>query len=997
MKRIRIFIGLLLTISLIASLMPVPAFASPPSGAVYTVKQDGSGDFATIQAAADIAQPGDTIIVSGGIYREEVVLPRGGTGEDARITLKVAAGEEVVVTGSDKVQPGEWVAAPEVGPGVYKLVKPNTYFPGHRENRGDRLPGWTCDLDQFNPFNSFWRSRANSSSPSSGGLLGYVSCGQVYLNGEPMNQRWSLNGEAGGITNGTFGTVAAAANTWIAYVDVINDGVNPITTSPNGNPDMSGFTTIYANFGAVDPTDPANDTEINVRMQCLTAEWNLGYITFDGFTVMRGAGPKTVDFWQMRAEGMFGAISTNGGYKWVIENCDVSQCRGVAIDFGNGSRGQEERYGPGYDYGDWSDNTPGGYNGNGPEIYGNHTIRYCNIFDNATNGMFAYRGAYSEIYGCAFINNNCINTGLASEAYFKDVSGGFGIKLHDNYFYSDQSWTTMPIWMDCECDDVVIANNVVYSPSSGGFSNISYELNAGWNLLANNIIINCGISNGVNGNVNVVNNLLIGTGNYNVIGSASQNRAGAEGGNNRTRTNRVVVPGTLDEISTVGNPTSRFEPYSRYNKFMGNILFWSTSPNNSGTNYDESQRVTGYGEFVLKRQDECAPGHVSMPDFSGGVASFHAGLPDVVALQNAGTVFDWAWVYAAGTAGNSTISRTVYGNMADWNVLYGVSARPSGWDSRGFEQNGVVVPSSAGNNYTINASKESFSITLDVDNSAIDVNPPLFTSEFMGPSDMKQNLGYLSYPPSVEVDIRGVKRDFDNNVAGPFADLQQGVNTFDLWPNIREKAYVSITGSPTVTTGAGASASYTISAKSMPLVSGIELEFEVDGNYLSSKDFTAMGGFSFIGDGNYSTPITWKNVGNIWTGKVTLVNLGSTAISGGTDILGLTFNVPEGALGDTTIKLNYVKMSYGGDQVSVILTNDSFTTVFDKYYSPYDLNKDDVIDLNDLTFALQYLLVDSTMPEWEQAKVCNFDDTDEVITINDLILILANYTIPYYS
>ena len=810
----------------------------------YIVNQDGSGDFTTIQAAANIAMPGDTIIVHGGTYREEVVFPRSGTSEDTRITLKAAEGEEVIVTGSDVVQPSEWVPV-EGMQGVYKLVKPNSYFPGHRENRGDRLPGWTSDLDQFNPFNSFWRSRANSSSPSSGSgasqKLGYVSCGQVYLNGEPMNQRWSLNGEESGITNSTFGTVAATPGTWIAYVDVINDGVNPITTSPNGNPDLeNGNTTIYVNFGDVNPNDSANDTEINVRMQCLTAEWNLGYITLDGFTVMRGAGPKTVDFWQFRAEGMFGAISTNGGYHWIIENCDVTQCRGVAIDFGNGSRGQEDRYGKGYDYGDYSDNNPGGYNGNGPELYGYHKIRYCNVFDNATNGMFAYRGAYTEVHDCTFVNNNAINTGLASEAYFKDVSGGFGINLHDNYFYSDQSWNTMPIWMDCECDDVIVVNNVIYAAGTGsadGFSNITYELNAGWNLFANNIIINCGVSNGVNGNMNIMNNLLINTGNYSVIGSASQARAGAEGGSNnaatisdelttvnptsaRNRTNRVVEPGTLNEITTVGNPTSRFDGYSRYNKFMGNILFGSTSPNTSGTNYDEASRVTGYGEFVLKRQDECEPGHVAMPDFSGGVASFHAGLPDVVEMQNAGTIFDWVWVYAAGEAGKRPIARTTYGNMADWNVHYGMAARPAGWEQRGFESHGVAVPSSDGINYVINGDKDSFSITLNVDDSAIAVNAPLFTSEFMGPSDIKLNLGFEDYPPSVDKDILGNPRT--TNVAGPFANLKAGENVFQVWPRSSEPVSYEIT-SPIKTIVAG----YAANIPTVVTFEGEAAEFEL--------------------------------------------------------------------------------------------------------------------------------------------------------------------------
>lgn len=782
--------------------------SDPFADDIIEVAQDGTGDFTTIQAAANVVKPGQTIVVHEGIYREEVVLPRGGTDEAHRITLKAAEGDEgkVIVTGSDPVDASKWSAV-EGMPGVYKLEIDNNYFPGFRES--GRFPGATADLEEYNPFNQFWRSRADSSSPmekSADGTTkyGYVSCGMVYLNGEMMQQLWSLNGESAGITSDKFGTVKDTPNSWIAYVDTLE----------NGNPDKNGGkTTIYANFGDVKPTDANFDTEINVRMQCVTALWNQGYITIDGLKVMRGAGPKTVDFWQTRAEGMFGAISTNGGYHWIIENCDVTQCRGVAIDFGNGSRGQEDRYGKGYNYDGYTEKTEGAYNGNGPELYGYHTIRNCDIYDNATNGVFAYRGAYTEVYGCNFINNNCINTGLASEAYFKNVSGGYGINLHDNYFYSDQPWDTMPIWMDCENDYSIVANNVIYGAGKGengedGFSTISYELNGGWTLVSNNVIVNAEINNGVNGNMNVVNNLLINTGAFNVIGSASQARGGAEGGTSneatifdaltpgdttsaRNRTNRVVYPGTLDEVTTVNNPTSRFDGYSRYNKFMGNIVYdltaeesgWS-SPANWGKNYEGDERVTGYGEFILKDPATCEPGHIANPDFSGGVAFFHYGLPDVVELQQKYSTFDWAWIYAAGEAGNKPIARTVYGNEAEYNVYYGELPQVmlDAWEERGLEGTSLMVEN-AGNTYEIDADKDHFTITLTVDDSAVAVGTPLFTSEFMGPSNLLKSITGLEYcPPSVTTDILGTTRNASHNVAGPFADLEAGTTTYVLWP-----------------------------------------------------------------------------------------------------------------------------------------------------------------------------------------------------------------------
>ncbi len=56
--------------------------------------------FGTISAAAAVARPGDTVRVAGGVYREQVDPPRGGT-DDAPISYIAADGEEVVITGSD--------------------------------------------------------------------------------------------------------------------------------------------------------------------------------------------------------------------------------------------------------------------------------------------------------------------------------------------------------------------------------------------------------------------------------------------------------------------------------------------------------------------------------------------------------------------------------------------------------------------------------------------------------------------------------------------------------------------------------------------------------------------------------------------------------------------------------------------------------------------------------------------------------------------------------
>ena len=66
---------------------------------------DGSKEkpFLRIQQAADLAKPGDEIIVAPGIYREEVNPVNGGT-EDARIIYRSEIEKEAVITGAEPVK-----------------------------------------------------------------------------------------------------------------------------------------------------------------------------------------------------------------------------------------------------------------------------------------------------------------------------------------------------------------------------------------------------------------------------------------------------------------------------------------------------------------------------------------------------------------------------------------------------------------------------------------------------------------------------------------------------------------------------------------------------------------------------------------------------------------------------------------------------------------------------------------------------------------------------
>jgi len=66
---------------------------------------DGAEDspFRTISHAAAVAQPGDTVLVHAGEYREWVAPRRGGLSDRRRITYEAAAGEHVVIKGPEVV------------------------------------------------------------------------------------------------------------------------------------------------------------------------------------------------------------------------------------------------------------------------------------------------------------------------------------------------------------------------------------------------------------------------------------------------------------------------------------------------------------------------------------------------------------------------------------------------------------------------------------------------------------------------------------------------------------------------------------------------------------------------------------------------------------------------------------------------------------------------------------------------------------------------------
>ena len=187
--------------------------------------------FLTIQAAANVAVPGDIITVHQGVYREEITPPRGGLSDDKRITYRAAAGERVSIKGSEIIEGWEFEKE-----GVWKVQIQNSFF-GEFNPYADEISG-----DWFKP-----RDRKH-----------HTGC--VYSNGMWLFEAANLenvfkNGES--------------KPSWYAEVN-------------------ENQTTIWAYFGSKDPNNTL--TEINVRQTIFYPRKPFqNYITVKGFKMCHAA------------------------------------------------------------------------------------------------------------------------------------------------------------------------------------------------------------------------------------------------------------------------------------------------------------------------------------------------------------------------------------------------------------------------------------------------------------------------------------------------------------------------------------------------------------------------------------------------------------------------------------------------------------------------------------------------------------------------------------
>jgi hypothetical protein len=241
--------------------------------------------FRTVGRAAEVLTPGERVVVKSGVYREEIVPRRGGTGPEAMIGYEAAPGARVLVKGS-RVLDSPWVRSKnpdESSERLWMATLPASLFPG--ENPFALENASSADV-AIMPWAEAWADRPPFS----------LRRGMVFQDGRRLQQ-----------------LAAHVDLTWVPGSFWVDDAGTVIHIRP---------------FDDADPNRAVMEVTVQPHLFA-PAETDLGYIRVAGFHFLHAGNgyPRT---------GV-GAVFTRGGHHWLIEDNTVSDVNSVGIEIGTRS------------------------------------------------------------------------------------------------------------------------------------------------------------------------------------------------------------------------------------------------------------------------------------------------------------------------------------------------------------------------------------------------------------------------------------------------------------------------------------------------------------------------------------------------------------------------------------------------------------------------------------------------------------------------------------
>lgn len=398
-----------------------------------------SSPFLTISAAANAAMPGDTIIVHQGTYRERVIPPRGGTSDARRIVYEAAAGEKVLIKGSEVIR--DWQPFRQ---GVWKATLPHAFF------------------GKYNPY----RDLINGDWFSDKGRPHHT--GEVYLNGKSLYESHLLERVLHPQPIPETADQEGSTYTWFCESDEKN-------------------TYIYANFHERDPNREL--VEIHVRDSCFYPDQpGRDYITVRGFHMSQAATQ-----WAAPTAEQIGLLGTHWSKGWMIENNVISdsKCSGITL-------GKDRKTGHNVWNADRSKDGAIHYNevivraldaGWSRDKIGSHVVRNNTIFNCEQTGICGSLGAiFSQI-----TDNHIYNIWTKRQFGGAELAG---IKIHaaiDMLIRHNRLHDcARGLWMDWMAQGTRICGNLAYR---NYHEDLFMEVNHGPFVIDNNIFLS---ENGLN-------------------------------------------------------------------------------------------------------------------------------------------------------------------------------------------------------------------------------------------------------------------------------------------------------------------------------------------------------------------------------------------------------------------------------------------------------------------------------------------------------------------
>lgn len=430
-----------------------------------------SSPFKTIQEAADVAKPGDEVLVFPGIYRESVNPKYGGT-EKERIIYRSIEKGQAHITGSESLK--NWK---RIGGNVWKAVVSNSIF------------------DSFNPFVTLvsgdWYMASN-----------IAHTGEVYLNEKSMYETTSLEGVYHPQIAKISWNPEFSIYTWFAEQDSDNKQ-----------------TVIYANFHELNPNE--ENVEISVRKSCFyPEEEGKGYITLSGFKISQAAtqwAPPTA-----YQEGMVGPHWSRG---WIIEDCEIYESKCSGISLGKYLQPENDNKWLKWKYKDGTQTErdcicQASYEGWDKEHIGSHIVRRCDIHDCGQTGIVGHLGGVFSIIEDNHIHhiNNKQNLAGAEIGGIK-MHAAIDVIIRRNHIHN----CTRGIWLDWQAQGTRVTRNLLHDNClpyefevcrktiDGMGEDIFVEVSHGPTMIDNNIMLSDRALKIAAQGIAVVHNLICGS------------------------------------------------------------------------------------------------------------------------------------------------------------------------------------------------------------------------------------------------------------------------------------------------------------------------------------------------------------------------------------------------------------------------------------------------------------------------------------------------------